>query len=243
VGAGRLNENGNPRWWLAAGLFAGLALLSKFTSVTLAPAVLAFALVPDWRRRWLFSPYPWAAALVAVAVIWNYQHDWAQFRFQFVRVVATGKLSLRTLGEFVGLQLGLVGFVLLPVVLWGVTLTAWRGYTKREPVAILLSTAMLMPFLYFCWRSLTLRVGEPGRCSSGPPDSPLRHKSGGAAARRLAGVGYPVDAWVGEDGRDLRHRLSRRRVLLLCRGALESDRPDRSGRRRCRLRTGRGAGA
>jgi hypothetical protein len=131
----------------------------------LAPAVLAFALVPDWRRRWLFSPYPWAAALVAVAVfspvlIWNYQHDWAQFRFQFVRVVATGKVSFRTLGEFVGLQLGLVGFVLLPVVLWGVTLTAWRGYTKREPVAILLSTAVLMPFLYFCWRSLTLRVGD-----------------------------------------------------------------------------------
>jgi 4-amino-4-deoxy-L-arabinose transferase-like glycosyltransferase len=161
----RLNENGNPRWWLAAGLFAGLAMLSKFTSVMLAPAVLAFALVPDWRRRWLFSPYPWAAALVAVAVfspvlIWNYQHDWAQFRFQFVRVVATGRLSFRTLGEFVGLQLGLVGFVLLPVVLWGVTLTAWRGYTKREPVAILLSTAVLMPFLYFCWRSLTLRVGD-----------------------------------------------------------------------------------
>ena len=46
------------RWWLAAGLFAGLAVLSKFTALMLLPAVLAFALVPDWRRRWLFSPYP-----------------------------------------------------------------------------------------------------------------------------------------------------------------------------------------
>ena len=52
----RLHESGNPRWWLAAGLFAGLALLSKFTAIMLLPAVLAFALVPDWRRRWLFSP-------------------------------------------------------------------------------------------------------------------------------------------------------------------------------------------
>src|SRR5947209_8300428 len=47
----RLNESGNPRWWLAAGVFAGLALLSKFTVVMLIPAVLAFMLVPDWRDR------------------------------------------------------------------------------------------------------------------------------------------------------------------------------------------------
>src|ERR1700676_3585439 len=66
----RLTESGDARWWLAAGLFAGLAMLSKFTAVMLAPAVLAFALVPAWRRRWLRSPYPWAAALIAVLVFW-----------------------------------------------------------------------------------------------------------------------------------------------------------------------------
>jgi 4-amino-4-deoxy-L-arabinose transferase-like glycosyltransferase len=161
----RLHESGDPRWWLAAGLFTGLALLSKFTAIMLLPAVLAFALVPDWRRRWLFSPWPWLAALIAVAVflpvlIWNAQHDWASFRFQFVRAVATHQLSFRTVGEFIGLQFGLVGFVLLPVVLSGVTLTAWRGYRTREPVAILLSTAVLVPFGYFFWKSLTLRVGD-----------------------------------------------------------------------------------
>jgi 4-amino-4-deoxy-L-arabinose transferase-like glycosyltransferase len=161
----RLHETGDGRWWLVAGLFAGLALLSKFTAVMLLPAVLAFALVPDWRRRWLLSPYPYLAAVIALLVfspvlVWNYQHDWASFRFQFVRAVATHEMSLRTVGEFFGLQFGLVGFVLLPVVLSGVTLTAWRGYTRREPVAILLSTAVIVPFGYFCWKSLTLRVGD-----------------------------------------------------------------------------------
>ena len=161
----RLHESGNPRWWLAAGLFAGLALLSKFTAIMLLPAVAAFVLVPDWRRRWLLSPWPFLAALIAVIVflpvlIWNAEHDWASFRFQFVRAVATHPLSFRTVGEFIGLQFGLVGFVLLPVVLSGVTLTAWRGYRNREPVAILLSTAVLVPFLYFLWKSLTLRVGD-----------------------------------------------------------------------------------
>jgi 4-amino-4-deoxy-L-arabinose transferase-like glycosyltransferase len=158
-------QSDDGRWWLAAGLFAGLSLLSKFTAVMLVPAVLAFLLVPDWRWRWLRSPYPYLAALIALAVfspvlIWNAGHDWASFRFQAVRATADHALLLRTVGEFIGIQFGLVGFVLLPVTLFGTALTAWRGYRKREPVAVLLSTAVLVPFLYFLWKSLTLRVGD-----------------------------------------------------------------------------------
>jgi 4-amino-4-deoxy-L-arabinose transferase-like glycosyltransferase len=161
----RLTESGDGRWWLAAGVFAGLSLLSKFTAVMFIPAVAAFMLVPSWRWRWLFSPYPWAAALIAVVLflpvlVWNYQHDWASFKFQFVRATAVHKTSLRTVGDYIGLQFGLVGFVLLPVVLSGLTLTAWRGYRRGDPVAILLSTAVLVPFVYFFWKSLTLRVGD-----------------------------------------------------------------------------------
>jgi 4-amino-4-deoxy-L-arabinose transferase-like glycosyltransferase len=161
----RLHESGDARWWLAAGVFAGLALLSKFTAVMLIPAVLAFMLVPDWRRRWLLSPYPWLAALLAVVLflpvlIWNAGHDWASFRFQFVRAIAVNEWSLRTVGDYIGLQFGLVGFIMLPVVLSGVTLTAWRGYRRGDAVAILLSTSVIVPFCYFFWKSLTLRVGD-----------------------------------------------------------------------------------
>ena len=38
----RLAQSGDGRWWLAAGLFAGLSLLSKFTAIMFAPAVAAF---------------------------------------------------------------------------------------------------------------------------------------------------------------------------------------------------------
>jgi hypothetical protein len=161
----RLTQSGDARWWLAAGLFAGLALLSKLTALMLVPAVVAFILVPDWRGRWLRSPYPWAALLIAVVVfspvlIWNGMHDWASFRFQFVRATAEHSIKLRTLGDYLGLQFGQVGPVLLPVVLFGVGLTAWRGYRHRDPVSVLLSTAVLVPFVYFLWKSLTLRVGD-----------------------------------------------------------------------------------
>ena len=161
----RLAQSNDGRWWLAAGLFAGLSLLSKFTAIMFAPAVLAFALVPDWRWRWLRSPYPYLAALIAIVafspvLIWNAEHDWASFRFQAVRATVERDLTFRTLGEFIGMQFGLVGFVLLPVTLFGTVLTAWRGYARREPVAILLATAVLVPFVYFLWKSLTVRVGD-----------------------------------------------------------------------------------
>jgi hypothetical protein len=161
----RLAQSNNPRWWLAAGLFAGLALLSKLTVVMLVPGVLAFMLVPAWRMRWLRSPYPWLAVLIAFVVsspvlIWNAGHDWASFKFQFVRAASDHEFSWRVLGEFLGLQFGLVGFVLFPVVLSGVAITAWRGYSRREPVAILLSTCVLGPFGYLLWKSLTLRIGD-----------------------------------------------------------------------------------
>src|SRR6516162_8158029 len=104
----RLAESGDGRWWLAAGAFGGFALLSKFTVVLMLPAVLAFVLVPSWRTRWLRSPYPWIAALIVLVlflpvVIWNAQHDWASFRFQLVRATATHELSLRTVGDYIGL--------------------------------------------------------------------------------------------------------------------------------------------
>jgi hypothetical protein len=121
--------------------------------------------VPDWRLRWLRSPYLWAAPLIAVAVfspvlIWNWMHDWASFRFQFVRATAAHDIMLRTVGDYIGLQFGQVGPILLPVVLFSVAVTAWRGFRHRDPVSVLLSTAVLVPFGYFLWKSLTLRVGD-----------------------------------------------------------------------------------
>ena len=161
----RLTESGDARWWLAAGVFSGLALLSKFTAAMLAPAVLAFMLIPGWRGRWLKSRYPWAAGAIALAIfspvlIWNAQHDWASFRFQSVRAVATHELSLRTVADLFGLQFFLVGPILLPVVLSGVALTAWRAVRRRDAVALLLSLCVIVPFGYFLWKSLTLRIGD-----------------------------------------------------------------------------------
>jgi hypothetical protein len=161
----RLAESGDGRWWLAAGCFGGLALLSKYTAVLFLPAIAAFALVPNWRMRWMSSPYPWFGMLIAIfifspVVYWNWLNDWASFRFQFVRVGVDHGFSARTIGDFLGLQAVLVGPILFPVALVGSIMLAWRGYSLRNPVFILLSSCALVPFAFFLWRSLSLRVGD-----------------------------------------------------------------------------------
>lgn len=161
----RLAESNDGRWWLAAGLFGGLSLLSKYTAVFLAPGVFAFLLVPSWRMRWLRSPYPWAAVVIALLVfspvlIWNWQHDWASFKFQFIRAGADHGISARTFGDFLGLQFALVGPILFPVALAGAVMLAWRGYRQLNAAFILISTCTLVPFAYFLWKSLSLRIGD-----------------------------------------------------------------------------------
>lgn len=161
----RLTQTGDGRWWLVAGMFGGLSLLSKYTAVFLAPGILAFLLVPSWRMRWLRSPYPWAAIVIALLVfspvlIWNWQHDWASFKFQFIRAGADHGISARTVGDFLGLQFALVGPILFPVALTGAIMLAWRGYARRDAAFILISSCALVPFAYFLWKSLSLRIGD-----------------------------------------------------------------------------------
>jgi 4-amino-4-deoxy-L-arabinose transferase-like glycosyltransferase len=73
--------------WLAAGLWLGLAGLSKYNAVLPALGILAFVALAPRQRPWLARPAPYLAALVALvvvapALIWNARHGWVSFTFQ-----------------------------------------------------------------------------------------------------------------------------------------------------------------
>jgi 4-amino-4-deoxy-L-arabinose transferase-like glycosyltransferase len=161
----RLSLSDDLRWWLPAGLFGGLALLSKYTAVLLFPSILAFVLIPDWRTKQLSSPYPWLAALIALVIFspvlyWNATHDWVSFKFQLDRPEQLHDWSAKFLLDFVGQQFALVGPLLLPVVLIGTSMLAWRGYRTAEPISILLSTCVIFPLCFLLWRSFHSRIGD-----------------------------------------------------------------------------------
>jgi 4-amino-4-deoxy-L-arabinose transferase-like glycosyltransferase len=98
-----------PALWLCAGAAAGLACLSKYSALFLAPGAVLWLALSREGRRTLRTPWPWLAAVIAAAifslnVVWNAQHHWLTFAKQFGRVGAS-RFAPRYLGEFLAAQL------------------------------------------------------------------------------------------------------------------------------------------
>jgi 4-amino-4-deoxy-L-arabinose transferase-like glycosyltransferase len=95
-------------WWALAGAAAGLAVLSKYSALFIAPGILIWLVSSPVRRAQLKKAGPWLACLIAAAVFsvnvaWNADHHWLTFDKQFGRV-AIGRFAPRYLLEFVAEQ-------------------------------------------------------------------------------------------------------------------------------------------
>lgn len=82
--------SGRASWWLLAGGFAGLGLLSKYTVVFLGAGLLLFLLSSRERRRWFGLWQVWAGGALAVLlfapVVWIDGHrGWISFGYQLGR--------------------------------------------------------------------------------------------------------------------------------------------------------------
>jgi hypothetical protein len=80
-------EGQDGRRWLAAGAALGAAMLSKYTAVFLVPSLFLYLALSKRDRRWLATPWPYLAGVVALLVFtpviyWNWKHQWASFLFQ-----------------------------------------------------------------------------------------------------------------------------------------------------------------
>ncbi len=84
----KLIQTQKKKWWIWMGLSLGLGLISKYTMIAILPAIfVSLFLKKEW-RRWLILPHPYLMLIIMVLVfspviIWNAQHNWASFAFQF----------------------------------------------------------------------------------------------------------------------------------------------------------------
>ncbi len=154
-------ETGRGVWWLAVGAAFGAGMLSKFSMAFFAISILAWVLLVPELRKWLFSPWSWAGALLALAVfspvlIWNAQHGWASFLLQLDRMTVH-EGSLAYLGELIGTQFGLATppiFVLGCMGLVGFLKQRSEPYAARALIG-----AMVWPIvIYFIWHTFRGRV-------------------------------------------------------------------------------------
>jgi 4-amino-4-deoxy-L-arabinose transferase-like glycosyltransferase len=157
TGAGRAG-----RWWLGAGATAGLACLSKYSGLFLAPGVLLWLLARPGGIAELKRPWPWLAAVVALAafapnVAWNAAHQWMTFDKQFGRV---GAHALRPGGlpEFLVTQFLLLNPLIAVLAARGAA-RSWRERRNAEHGGVLMPIAVATPFLlYLAFHSLHDRV-------------------------------------------------------------------------------------
>ncbi|MBI4564299.1 MAG: efflux RND transporter permease subunit [Planctomycetes bacterium] len=77
------------RWWYAAGVLVGAAMLSKYYALFLPLGIVIFLLLSPTHRFWLRRREPWFATLLALLIflpclVWNAQHGLESFIYQTV---------------------------------------------------------------------------------------------------------------------------------------------------------------
>ena len=141
-------------WWLAVGLFAGLAFDSKYTAGFLVLGIALWLLVAG--REWLARPWPWLGLMVGLLVMapvlaWNAAHGWASFAKQGERIDAWRPArAVQYLGELAGSQLGLATPLVLVLCVAGLVLAcrlAWRGCAPAWTLLVTLSLPAAAVFI------------------------------------------------------------------------------------------------
>jgi 4-amino-4-deoxy-L-arabinose transferase-like glycosyltransferase len=159
----RLHASGRGWWWLAVGVLAGCALLSKYTAALFGAGLVLWLLADPVARRWwrdwrLYAGGMLAALVFLPVVAWNAAHGWASFAKQGGRAGAGDNVELRFLGELVGGQLALASPVLLVLCAGGAGLAALAWARRSDSAAGLLAALTLPAALLFVWQATGSRV-------------------------------------------------------------------------------------
>jgi hypothetical protein len=100
-------DRSRPRLWVLLGIVMGLGLLNKIDFLWFGVGLAAALLLTDLRKH-LATPWPYAAAAIALLIfspfiLWNITHDFAHL--EFIRNASSGKYSGLTRLKFLADQL------------------------------------------------------------------------------------------------------------------------------------------
>lgn len=108
--------------WLLLGVVFGLGINAKFPLFLLSVGMGLFLLLDKKHRPVLYTPWPWlglgiASVLALPIFVWNSQHGWASFLFQFSRRHSDQVFSVDRFLGFLAAQAGLMSPVLYVAIL------------------------------------------------------------------------------------------------------------------------------
>jgi 4-amino-4-deoxy-L-arabinose transferase-like glycosyltransferase len=143
-------EGTDGRRWLAAGAALGAAMMSKYTAIMLVPGILLYLVMSKEHRRWLATPWPYLAGIVALMVFapvvyWNWKHEWASFLYQSKGRIDEGRGTSGRPLQFLLNQLLAVFPLTFPLL----GMTAMRLFRTTRPEERFFRSCLLPIFLLF----------------------------------------------------------------------------------------------
>ncbi len=147
--------SGQQPWrWYGLGLVFGLALLSKYTAILMAPCFLLYLLLSD-ERRWLKTVHPYAGFALSLACFapvlwWNHAHDWVSFTFQARNGLGSQELALDKVAEFLSGQ----AFFSSPFIWCAGLCAAFSGVVRKDKRLLFLVTTSVPVIVFFALSSL-----------------------------------------------------------------------------------------
>ena len=139
--------------WIVAGIWIGLAGLSKYHTVLFVVGLFIYFISLPTRRNMLRHPAPWVGAAIALLIItpvivWNAQHHWVSFVFQGGRAGRYGDFPhfKEFLGE-IGLQiLYLAPWIFVPMIAAAYQALRLGRVAERSWYCLCLTIPMILPF-------------------------------------------------------------------------------------------------
>jgi hypothetical protein len=114
------------RWWILAGVAAGLGMLSKYNMILFLASAFLYLAFSKENRHYLKSGAFWSAGVIAMAIflpniLWNMQNHMVSFAHTEENATASSSvfaLHPANMINFIGAQFGVFGPVLFATLLW-----------------------------------------------------------------------------------------------------------------------------
>lgn len=145
-----------------AGIFAGFTLLSKYTALFMYPGIFLFLITSAQYRKLLLRKDVYLAFFLSIIIaspiiIWNYQHDWVSFIYQFNHGIDVhGDINLGQIGDYLGGQLFIAGPFILGAAVY--FLIKYFKEIWNTPKLAFLLYPVIFGFMFFLYCSITKHI-------------------------------------------------------------------------------------
>jgi 4-amino-4-deoxy-L-arabinose transferase-like glycosyltransferase len=190
----------DSRWWLAVGVFGGLALVSKYIAVLFPAGIFLALLFSAPGRRILVSPWPWLAAVVAFllftpVIVWNARHEWVSFLFQLGHGInLKQEASIVNVLLFLGSQLVVaMPWTFIAMIIFSAK--RQKSLIGIDPLHHVLAVGFGLPIIFFSLTGFTMISGAHWPAAAYIPGSVLLGGILGEWLQEKQGAGKQAKFW------------------------------------------------